>query len=140
MKIIRVLYFIPIIFLATFCQSHENKIESGDQQKTTVSSTADSSLAEGERLFNDNCTSCHSIHVKTIGPELRNIDTINTEWLYKWVKSSKDLMKSGDKRANAIFKEYNNILQPDFNLSNNQIDNIVKYIVRKRVEYQHRLQ
>ena len=43
---------------------------------STVSLTAHSqSIEEGEKLYQANCTACHQIDGKLIGPALRNVGT-----------------------------------------------------------------
>jgi len=83
----------------------------------------------GESLFKSNCTACHKLDKRSVGPALRNVDEkYDREWLYKWIKNSQGLIKSGDSKAVAIFKEYNNSVMTSFpGLSNQDIDNIIAY-------------
>src|SRR6478735_10857405 len=56
--------------------------------------------AAGKALFNTNCAACHKLDAKMTGPALRGVgDKYDKEWLYKWVKNSSDLIKSGDGKA-----------------------------------------
>mgnify|MGYP000999211193 FL=1 len=83
----------------------------------------------GESLFKSNCAACHKLDKRGVGPALRNVDEkYDREWLYKWIKNSQGLIKSGDSKAVAIFKEYNNSVMTSFpGLSNQDIDNIIAY-------------
>ena len=83
----------------------------------------------GESLFKSNCAACHKLDKRGVGPALRNIDEkYDREWLYKWIKNSQGLIKSGDSKAVALFKEYNNSVMTSFPaLSNKDIDNILAY-------------
>ncbi|MDG1328776.1 MAG: cytochrome c3 family protein [Flavobacteriaceae bacterium] len=83
----------------------------------------------GESLFKSNCAACHKLDKRSVGPALRNVDEkYDREWLYKWIKNSQGLIKSGDSKAVAIFKEYNNSVMTSFpGLSNQDIDNIIAY-------------
>ena len=83
----------------------------------------------GESLFKSNCAACHKLDKRGVGPALRNVDEkYDREWLYKWIKNSQGLIKSGDSKAVAIFKEYNNSVMTSFpGLSNEDIDNIIAY-------------
>jgi len=85
---------------------------------------------DGEQLFNKTCFACHSIGKgRLVGPDLLNItDKRSQEWLISFIKSSTSLIKSGDPEANAIFKEYNNLLMPDNAYSDAQIVSILEYI------------
>lgn len=86
---------------------------------------------DGETLFKTNCSACHKLGMRLIGPDLTNITKKrNKEWLYKFIRSSQTLIKSGDKEANKIFKEFN-IIMPDQNLTTKEIDAILAYIESK---------
>src|ERR1043165_706183 len=63
---------------------------------------------EGEKLFNANCTSCHAINSKVVGPALKDVDKRHSEaWLLKWINNSPAMVKSGDAEALKIYNEYN---------------------------------
>jgi cytochrome c551/c552 len=48
-------------------------------------------------LFNANCAACHKLDAKATGPALRGVaGKYEMAWLYKWIKNSSDLIKSGD--------------------------------------------
>ena len=83
----------------------------------------------GEALFKSNCAACHKLDKRGVGPALRNVDEkYDREWLYKWIRNSQGLIKSGDSKAVALFKEYNNSVMTSFpGLSNQDIDNIIAY-------------
>ena len=52
-------------------------------------SVAAQDLEEGEKLYKANCTACHQIDSKLIGPALRGVsDKYSEEWLLKWIKNS----------------------------------------------------
>jgi cytochrome c oxidase subunit II len=97
----------------------------------SVSITANAQTAEeGEKLFNANCTSCHAINEKVVGPALKGTHTKHKEeWYIKWVKNSQKLVKSGDAMAVQLYKENNEALMTSFeNLSDNQIKSIIAYV------------
>lgn len=85
---------------------------------------------EGEQLFKTTCAACHTIGKgRLVGPDLLGItDKQSQEWLIPFIKSSTTVIKSGDPDANAIFKEYNNLLMPDVAYSESQIASILNYI------------
>lgn len=93
-----------------------------------ASTTGDA--ASGEKLFKANCTSCHNINSKLIGPALRDIDKKESdEWLHKWIKNNAALRASGDKDANDIFKEYNNTSMTLFtSFSDQDISDLLAYV------------
>lgn len=84
---------------------------------------------KGKELFNANCAACHKLDAKATGPALRGVaNKYDMDWLYKWVKNSSELIKSGDAKAVKIFEEYNKSVMTAFpQLSNADIDNIIAY-------------
>ncbi len=86
--------------------------------------------AEGEKLFTANCTSCHAINDKVVGPALKDVHKRrDAKWLVKWIKNSQALVKAGDPVAVQVYKENNEALMTSFeNLSDAQITSIVDYI------------
>src|SRR3954470_12599007 len=129
MKIIKlILFFILIGLFISACRFSERTEENRSDEKIIAdTSLVDVNLAEGEKLYKENCTPCHDIHSKIIGPALLDIDSLDRKWLYLWIKNSTELINTGNKKANKIFNDYNRIMQPNFNFTEKQIDNIVKY-------------
>lgn len=85
--------------------------------------------AKGKELFNANCAACHKLDKKMTGPALRGVaDKYDKEWLYKWIKNSGELIKSGDAQAVKVFEENGKVAMTAFpQLSNEDIDNILAY-------------
>ena len=88
------------------------------------------SAENGEALYNTNCTSCHMINKKMIGPALAGVnDKYSQEWLIKWIKNSAELIASGDPDAVAIWEEYNKSPMSSFlHLSDDEVKDILAYI------------
>jgi mono/diheme cytochrome c family protein len=86
--------------------------------------------AEGEKLFNANCTACHAINDKVVGPALKDVDKRHTEaWLIKWIKNSQAMVKSGDAEALKIYNEYNQSVMTAFpQFSDAQVKSILAYV------------
>jgi mono/diheme cytochrome c family protein len=96
----------------------------------TISLTAFSQdAAKGKEIFNANCAACHKLDAKSSGPALRGVEAkYDKEWLYKWIKNSGELIKSGDAQAVKVFEENNKVAMTAFpQLSNEDIDNIIAY-------------
>ena len=91
---------------------------------------------KGETLFKNNCTACHALGKKLIGPDLKGIVTslegqnVTKEWIHSWVLDNESLIKSGDKRAKEIFEEYNEIPMTVFKgvLSDQDVEDILTYV------------
>ncbi|MES2780146.1 MAG: c-type cytochrome [Bacteroidota bacterium] len=91
---------------------------------------ASADVSEGEKLFTANCTSCHAITEKVVGPALKDVHKRrDAAWLTKWIRNSQALVKSGDATAVALYKENNESVMTSFeNLSDGQVASIVEYI------------
>lgn len=103
---------------------------------TTASVQAqDGDPKNGEALFKTNCTACHALDKKMIGPALGGVverlkqdHDLDTDWLHKWIKDNEALRASGDAYANQVYEEYNKTAMLPFpNLSDQDIDDILAY-------------
>ncbi len=83
----------------------------------------------GKALFNSNCAACHKLDAKATGPALRGVTAkYDKEWLYKWIRNSSGLIKTGDAQAVKVYEEYNKQVMTAFpQLSDADIDNILAY-------------
>ena len=103
--------------------------------------TQEGDIIAGKQLFNTNCASCHKLDRKMTGPALRNVEArlaedegLDREWLYKWIRNSSSLIKSGDDYANRIYEEYNKAAMTAYpQLTNSDIDNILAYTAQEKV-------
>ena len=107
----------------------------------TFSSFAqESDPVKGKALFNSNCAACHKLDKKMTGPALRNVENrlledegLDREWLYKWIRNSSSLIKSGDAYANKIYAEYNGAAMTAYpQLSDDDLNNILAYTAQEK--------
>ncbi|MGV3459964.1 MAG: cytochrome c3 family protein [Flavobacterium sp.] len=84
---------------------------------------------KGKELFNTLCAACHKLDAKSTGPALRGVaDKHDRAWIYKWVRNSSEMIKSGDPTAVKLFAENNNsVMTPFPQLTDADIDNIMAY-------------
>jgi mono/diheme cytochrome c family protein len=84
----------------------------------------------GEEIFKSVCAACHTIKMgRKVGPDLTGVYSIrNNEWLIRFIKSSQNVIKSGDTAALAIYEEYNHIPMPDNQLTDEKILSVIEYI------------
>lgn len=86
---------------------------------------------KGKEIFEKSCAVCHKLSdEKLVGPGLKDItQRRDKEWIKKFIASSTEMIKSGDKLANQVFKENNQIPMPDHkSLSDAELDQLVSYI------------
>jgi len=85
---------------------------------------------EGKNIFNQNCSSCHQMDKKMVGPKLMNVvDKQSADWVYQWVKNNKELRETGDKHANDIYEEYGGAAMPVYEyLGEEKLKSVVLYL------------
>lgn len=91
---------------------------------------------KGKELFNSNCAACHKLDAASTGPALRGIaQKHEMAWLYKWVKNSSAMIKSGDPVAVKLFADNGQkVMTPFPQLSDADIDNIIAYTSEPKAE------
>ena len=102
---------------------------------TGASVYAQGDAKNGEKLFKANCTACHALDKQLVGPALGGVvDRLKTEqsldadWLHKWIKDNKALRESGDKYANEVYEKFNKTEMTAFpSLSDQDINDILEY-------------
>lgn len=86
---------------------------------------------DGEKLFKQNCATCHAPTDKTvIGPGLKGITerAPSEEWIVEWVKNPTAMIASGDAYANEI-KDYSPTAMTAFGyLADEEIIAIIDYV------------
>lgn len=89
------------------------------------------SAQDGEKIFKDNCASCHSLSKKTVtGPGLEGVSkrVPSKEWLHKWIKNNDALIKSGDAYAVKISAFSESAMTTFAAMPDADIDAVIKYI------------
>ena len=94
----------------------------------TLNLSAQGDAANGKKLFNANCASCHKLDKKLIGPGLtESVGKRETEWLKAWIKDNAAFQKiDADAKEAAEFSPTAMNAFPQF--SDTDIDNILEYI------------
>ena len=94
-------------------------------------SSLGASAQDGEKLFKQNCATCHLPTEKAlVGPGLKGITerAPSEEWIVKWVKNPDAMIASGDAYANEI-KEYSPTAMTAFGyLADEEIIAIIDYV------------
>ncbi|SFB82850.1 Cytochrome c, mono-and diheme variants [Parapedobacter composti] len=85
---------------------------------------------EGESIFRSNCSSCHRVFGKFLGPELAGINERREEaWLLKWIHNAPAMIAAGDPIAKELDAQYPNATMSAFpQLSEDQIKSVLAYI------------
>jgi cytochrome c2 len=92
----------------------------------------------GEKLFKENCKSCHKIHEVSVGPALSGItERRPKKWIYAFIQNSAALINKKDTMAINLFNKYNKAEMTAFHsLTKPQIDSILIYIESSEIPVQ----
>lgn len=84
----------------------------------------------GQKIFKTNCTPCHRIHQKLIGPPLAGVlERRDSLWVIKMIRNSSQLIASGDPTAMKLFREYNGTQMTSFtSFSDEDLRSLLEYI------------
>lgn len=72
---------------------------------------------DGAKLFRQNCAACHTVGKgKLVGPDLMGAtEKHDRDWLFAWTRDAGKMIEEGDSVAVALFREWDDILQPPMN-------------------------
>lgn len=114
--------FLSLIFSVLFTQNTAVAQDDGIP-------TDEATISAGEKLFKANCTVCHAVNDKVIGPALRDVHKRrNLAWIQAFVKNSQKVIQSGDEYAVNLYNEYNKTEMTAFDFSDAEIASIVGYL------------
>ena len=92
-------------------------------------------IASGETIYKANCTQCHKIHEKVIGPALAGVyERRSIEWLRSWIKNSQAMIASGDEQAVALWEEYKPTVMPAYPFSGEEVMQLLAYIQAETIK------
>lgn len=84
---------------------------------------------DGATLFKQNCSACHKLGGRLVGPDLIGVNDRRTkDWLHEFIKGSQAMIKRGDPTAVQVYKENNELIMTDQALSTAEIDLVLEYI------------
>jgi cytochrome c551/c552 len=79
----------------------------GPIKNVKIGAIDDKMVAKGKELFKTNCTACHKIKKKYIGPPLKDITKRRSpEWIMNMILNSDEMLKK-DPVAKALIAKYN---------------------------------
>lgn len=85
----------------------------------------------GKKIFTENCSSCHKMEQKLVGPPLQNvIGEQGRDWTREWIRNPQKLIASGDKHANDVYNEYNKMAMPAYGglISDEELESLLTYL------------
>ncbi len=93
-------------------------------------STPGSYASDGEQVFQLNCTACHKMGMRLVGPDLTGVTARRSEeWIRSFILNSQKMIADGDADAVAIFEEFNKVpMTPFEHLADTDIDALMAYL------------
>ena len=114
--------FLSLIFSVLFTQNVAVAQDDGIP-------TDEASISAGEKIFKANCTVCHAVNEKVIGPALRDVHKRrNLAWIQAFVQNSQKVIQSGDEYAVNLYNEYNKTEMTAFDFEDAEVATIVAYL------------
>ena len=117
----RFLFVVSLLWCATALHAQDNGAATAD-------------IEAGKTLFKNNCATCHNKNMKDnlTGPALGGTQerwaAYPKEDLYAWIRNSQGQIAAGHPRATELWNQWKPTLMTNFNLTDQEIDNILAYI------------
>ena len=92
---------------------------------------AEVSAEKGKEIFQGNCSSCHQLGGKLVGPNLYGVEERwegREELLIKFIQNSQNVINGGDEYSQNLYNEYNQMVMPPMNLNDEEVQSVLAYI------------
>jgi mono/diheme cytochrome c family protein len=95
----------------------------------------DEATQSGEKLFNQNCRSCHDKDKKLRGPALANVENRwqDRKLLFRFINNPAEVLSEGDPYSNCLFCEYHKTVMPAYRFTHEEIEGLLAYIDRETI-------
>ncbi|MCB0546508.1 MAG: c-type cytochrome, partial [Phaeodactylibacter sp.] len=94
----------------------------------------EANIDEGKTLFRNYCATCHNKNMKDnlTGPALGGLEERWADYpredLYSWIRNSQAMVNAGHPRAVELWNEWKPTVMNNFNLTDQEIENIIAYV------------
>ncbi len=86
-------------------------------------------VAQGQLLFQNNCSPCHNFLQRGIGPSLGQVTAqVAPPALKQFIRNAPDQIKRGDARATRLFAEYKQVMPAFTTLNEGELEALLAYI------------
>ncbi|MEO6327279.1 MAG: PQQ-dependent sugar dehydrogenase [Ginsengibacter sp.] len=117
-----------ILIIAAITLLHFNSCNPGASFKNIIS-TDSAVIAKGKASFDLNCSGCHNFLRDAIGPQLGGLTReVSPQWIQHFVRNPKQVIDSGDIRAQKLFKKYKAVMPSFTTYTDKEIDEIIAFI------------
>jgi len=116
--LINLLSVLLLLFLFSCKRSDKNSISSDP-----------AIIAQGQTSFTKNCSGCHGFRINNIGPQLSGITSeVAPEWIFNFIKDPRQVLQSGDERAQMLFKKYHTMMPSFSTLPDKEVNAILAFL------------
>jgi mono/diheme cytochrome c family protein len=123
-----------VLMVVVTSPSYAQAQEKAADAQVSAEFTVDAAKAKaGQKVFGAKaCMGCHTIGKgRLAGPDLAGVLDRRTEaWVRTWLKDPTPMFET-DETAKALLKEYNNVKMPNMKLTEEQVDQVLHYIVEQ---------
>ncbi len=87
------------------------------------------SAAEGQTIFSEKCTACHTIGAGVlVGPDLKGVTARRSQdWLTRWISAPDQMLAAKDPIATQLLGQYKNVPMPNLGLSAEEVTSLIDY-------------
>jgi len=97
--------------------------------EVSVIATDSATIATGESLFRQDCSTCHNFYADGIGPQLAGVTlSLGPEWIATFMKDPKSVIESGDSAATAHFNKFKTIMPSFAHYTDDKIGAILAFL------------
>ncbi|MCB9290809.1 MAG: c-type cytochrome [Lewinellaceae bacterium] len=126
--------FLLLLVVALFSFPVIAQNEQGGTAAEASAPAGEANVDEGKTLFRNYCATCHNKNMKDnlTGPALGGVEERWSDYpredLYSWIRNSQAMVNSGHPRATELWNEWKPTVMNNFNLTDQEIENILAYI------------
>jgi len=122
--------FLAALFFSFVCVLNSCGNNAAGDREAVVDSVA---VEKGEKLFAQQCSSCHNFNQDAIGPQLSGVaSSEKTSWIHDFIKNPKALIESGDAHAVALVAKYHAVMPSFPSLSEQDLSDLTAYLKTKK--------
>ncbi|SFA76297.1 PQQ-dependent sugar dehydrogenase [Algoriphagus aquimarinus] len=92
-------------------------------------STDSEQIKAGKVLFENNCSTCHSLEQNGIGPNLSGLThSVESSWIKNFIKNPSAVIEANDPRAVKLFELYKTYMPPFPGIEEKDLDALLAYL------------
>ncbi len=108
-------------------------VSCGPDKSGNTISTDSVSIAQGQSLFQNNCSGCHNFRQDGIGPDLSGVTEMDSvRWLKDFIRAPKILIERGDGHAKKLFADYHSVMPSFPALTDEEINHLISFLNTKK--------